>query len=202
MDRISRHAYRCRHEMDRTRNGGQSGCENHPEIEQTFTMKILPAFFYLLALLLSGCVTDKRPPETVTGFVEVSCPSDKALVYLYRVRPWVGQSENIMMCVNYKPTVSLSGHEYCPLVLNSGFTQFGHTYQDIIPPYGIPAGTKNVVDLRVHLEAGKIYYVAYRFWLNPLHHPSPAMVLVNREEGTNEMSTCSIKKPFNNPHEN
>ena len=162
----------------------------------------LPIFFYLLALLLSGCATDKRSPELVTGFVEASCPPDKALVYLYRVRPWVGQGNDIMMCVNYLPTVSLRGHEYCPLVLNPGLTQFGHQYRVIIPPYGIPADTKNVVDLRVHLEAGKTYYVAYRFWISPFHQPNPTMVLVDRETGTNEMSTCSIKKPLSGSHEN
>ena len=163
-----------------------------------------PIFLCLCGLLLSGCATDKQPPEAVLGFVEASCPPDKALVYLYRVRPWVGQGKDIMMCVNYLPTVSLSGHEYCPLLLNPGFTQFGHQYRDIVPQYGIygiPADTKNVVDLRTNLEAGKTYYVAYRFWTNPFHHPNPTMVLVDKGKATNEMSTCSIKKRLNDSHE-
>jgi hypothetical protein len=101
-----------------------------------------------------------------------------------------------MMCVNCKPTVTLSGHEYCPLVLNPSLTQFGHQYTDIVPPLGIPADTKNVVDLRVHLEEGKTYFVAYRFWINPFHQPNATMVLVDRETGTNEMSTCAIRKPL------
>jgi hypothetical protein len=107
-----------------------------------------------------------------------------------------------MMCVNYLPIVSLRGHEYCPLALNPGLTQFGHQYRDIIPPYGIPTDTKNVVDLRAHLEAGKTYYVAYRFWISPFHQPNPTMVLVDRQAGTNEISTCSIKKPLSDSHEN
>lgn len=148
----------------------------------------------LLALLLGGCATNKKSPGTVTGFVDVSCPPDKALVYLYRVRPWVGDSEGITMCVNYLPTVALRGHEYCPLVLNPGYTQFGHAYD--VGPYGIHAATKNVVDLRVDLEAGKTYYVAYRFWVSPFRSPNPTMVLVDRQTGTNEMSTCSIKEPL------
>jgi hypothetical protein len=162
----------------------------------------LPLFFCFLALLLTGCATDKRPPETETGFVETSCPPDKALVYLYRIRPWFGQSDDIMMCVDYLPTVSLKGHEYCPLVLRPGLTQFGHQYQDVIPPYAISGPTKIMMDLRLHLEAGKTYYVAYRFWISPLHQPNPTMVSVDRETGTNEMSTCSIKKPLTDSHEN
>jgi hypothetical protein len=161
-----------------------------------------PISFYLLALLLCGCATVKRPPETVTGFVEASCPPDKALVYLYRVRPWFGQSKDITMCVNYLPTVSLSGHEYCPLLLNPGFTQFGHQYQEVVAPLDIPTETKGVIDLRVHLEAGKTYYIAYRFWISPFHYPNPTMVSVDRETGTNEMSTCSIKRPSGESHEN
>jgi hypothetical protein len=156
----------------------------------------LSIFLSIVALLLSGCATDKRSPESVRGFSEASCPPDKALVYLYRVRPWFGQGDDILMCVNYLPAVSLKGHEYCPLVLNPGLTQFGHEYRNIIPPYGIPANTKDVVDLRVHLEAGKTYYVAYGFWISPLHQPNPTMVVVDRETGTNEMAACSIKKPL------
>jgi hypothetical protein len=161
-------------------------------------MKGTFACFYLLLLLLSGCATSKPSSEKVSGFAEVSCPPDKALVYLYRVRPWFGQGKNIMMCINYLPVASLQGHEYCPLVLEPGFTQFGHTYQDTIPLYGIPADTKNVVDLRVHLEAGQTYYVAYRLWSDS------KMVLVDKETGTNEMATCSIKEPLKkpNPYEN
>ena len=161
-----------------------------------------PISLYLFGLLLGGCATDKRPPVTVSGFVEVACPPDKSLVYLYRVRPWVGQGKDITMCVNYLSAVSLRGHEYCPLVLNPGLTQFGHQYRAVVPPLGIPAETKSHVDLRVHLETGKIYYIAYRFWINPLHHPNPTMVLVDRQTGTNEMSSCSIKKPLSDSHEN
>jgi len=162
----------------------------------------LPIFLCLFGLLLSGCATDKRPPETASGFVEASCPPDKALIYLYRVRPWLGQGKEIVVCVNYLPAVSLSGHEYCPLVLNPGLTQFGHQYKAVVPPYGVPAETKGMIDLRVHLEAGKTYYIAYRFSTNPFHQPNPTMVLVDRETATNEMSTCSIKKPLTNSHEN
>jgi hypothetical protein len=157
---------------------------------------------YLTVLLLAGCATHKRLPGTGQGFFEVACPPDKSVVYLYRVRPWIGQAKDIMMCMNYLPTVSLSGHEYCPLLLNPGLTQFGHQYQVVIPPMGIPATTKSRVDLRVHLEAGKTYFVAYRFWISPFHSPNPTMVLVDRQTGTNEMSTCWIKKPINGSHEN
>jgi hypothetical protein len=161
----------------------------------------LPIFLSFLALLLTGCATDKRPPETERGFVEMSCPPDKALVYLYRVRPWVDQGGGIMMCVDYLPTVSLRGHEYCPLVLSPGLTQFGHQYQEAIAP-GILEPAKSIVDLRLHLDAGHTYYVAYRFWINPFHQPNPTMVSVDRETGTNEMSTCSMKKSLNDSHEN
>ena len=174
------------------------GCKNLIAVfaKPTFMRSTLRAFFYLMAMLLSGCATDEHPQGTATGFAEKSCPPDKALVYLYRIRPWVGQGKDIMMCVNYVPTVSLAGHEYCQLILQSGLTQIGHQYRDIVPPYGIPAETKKQIDLRMHLEAGKTYYVAYRFSINPFNSPSPTMVLVDRETAANEMSTCSIKKPI------
>jgi hypothetical protein len=163
-----------------------------------------PILLCLFGLLLSGCATDKRPSKTLPGFTDLSCPSDKSLVYLYRVRPWFGQGKSLLMCVNYLPTVSLSGHEYCPLVLNPGLTQFGHQYREsvITPNITNPADIKNRIDLRVHLEAGRTYFIAYRFWINPFRHPNPTMVLVDRDTGIKEMSTCSTKKSLSDSHEN
>src|SRR5439155_5457901 len=86
------------------------GVGDLPRSANTSMRSTWPISLYLFGLLLGGCATDKRPPVTVSGFAEVSCPSDKSLVYLYRVRPWVGQGKDITMCVNYLPAVSLRGH--------------------------------------------------------------------------------------------
>jgi hypothetical protein len=156
-----------------------------------------PIFLCLFGLLLSGCATDKRPPKTVSGFTDVSCPSDKSLVYLYCMRPWIFPGKHITMTVNYLPTVSLRRHEYCPLVLKPGLTQFGHQYHKKYDPE-----TSNMIDLRVHLEAGKTYFIAYRSWVSPFHSRNPKMDLVDRDTGISEMSTCSIKKSPSDSHEN
>jgi hypothetical protein len=109
-----------------------------------------------------------------------------------------------MMSVNYLPAVSLSGHEYCPLVLNPGLTQFGHQYRDAAPLNNLVlSDIKNRIDLRVRLEAGKTYFIAYRYWINPFHRrPNPTMVWVVRDTGIPEISTCSIKKSLSASHEN
>ena len=90
------------------------------------------------------------------------------------------------MCVNGSPVVALHGKEYCSLVLDPGPVTLSHEF-----------GWGRIMnDLRLELEPGKTYYVAYRFWVNPFHeHPNPAMVLVDQETGTNEMSVCTIKSP-------
>jgi hypothetical protein len=152
----------------------------------------------LAAALLSGCATDKGS-SAAAGFVPATCPPDKALVYLYRAGPSIGRQNGIMMCVNYIPSAYLHGYQYCPLVLDPAGTQFGHQYDAEIGSYGSMLISKNVVDLRLRLEAGKIYYIAYRYWLNPFHYPNPTMVLVDTDTGIRELSTCAATKAINPP---
>jgi Protein of unknown function (DUF2846) len=149
-------------------------------------------FISLLASLIgsAGCATGKPSPNSTTGFVPFTCPPDKALVYLYRVRRWHPDGNGIKMYVNETQVVSLHGREYCPLILDPGSTSLSHEYG--MGPYGLMKTT--MMDIQFQLEAGKTYYVAYRFWVNPFHHPNPTMILVDEATGTNEMSICSMRK--------
>jgi hypothetical protein len=99
-----------------------------------------------------------------------------------------------MVTINYLPTVSMRTHEYCPLVLKPGLTQFGHQYYEKYDPE-----PRNKIDLRVHLEAGNTYFIAFRDRVNPF--PSP-MVLVDKATSIKEMSTYSITKSLSDSHEN
>ena len=129
------------------------------------------------------------PPPPV-GFVSVPCPPDKALVYLYRVRPWIAVGDKIKMFANGAPVVTLRGREYSPLFLDPGNVTLSHEVD-------MEFGQRWLMDdLRIHLEAGKTYFVAYRFWINPFKRPNPTMVLVDSDTGEGEMSICAVKKPL------
>src|ERR1022692_731911 len=139
-----------------------------------------------------GCATQTAAPPPPAGFISESCPTNKALVYLYRVRRWHPDGHGITMCVNDVPVVALHGREYCPLFLDPGFVSFSHKCN--YGPYGMLTGI--MADLQLQLQAGKTYYVAYRFWINPFTHSKPEMDLVDEATGTNEMSICTMKKPL------
>jgi hypothetical protein len=138
--------------------------------------------------MLVGCTTKKSTSRPSVGSVSVSCPSDKALVYLYRVRPWVGSSEDIKMFANGAPVVTLRGHEYCPLFLKPGSVALSHEVDAGLGRHWL------MNDLHVQLEAGQTYYVAYRFWVSPFKRPNPTMVVVDPETGKGEMADCAMKK--------
>jgi hypothetical protein len=151
-------------------------------------------FWFLVELTagVTGCATQKSPPPTV-GFVAVACPQDKSLVYLYRSRFFI-LNKGIKMYVNDEPVVTLGGYEYCPLILDPGFTIFSHETES--GPYGVFHSIMD--DMALELQPGKTYFVAYRFSINPFQHqhPRPWMVLVDPATGTNEMSSDVLKKPL------
>jgi hypothetical protein len=154
-----------------------------------------PMSLFLVVLIagVPGCATPKAPEQPPSGFVDVPCPADKALVYLYRVRVWHPDGNGIKMCVNGVPVVALHGREYCPLILDPGPVSFAHEVE--VGPYGMFPGLMK--DLELQLEPRQTYFVAYRFWASPFHkRPNPTMVLVDRATGTNEISICTIKKPL------
>ena len=136
----------------------------------------------------SGCATQKEAPS---GFVPVTCPPNKAVVYLYRVRRWVGSGKEIKMFASGMAAAALKGREYSPICLDPGIVTLGHEVQG--GPFGSFTWVKR--DLQLQVEAGQTYFVAYRFWISPFHeHPNPRMVLVDPETAKREMSVCTRKE--------
>src|ERR1700689_4158237 len=94
-------------------------------------------FGSLVALILYavGCATQNPVLQPSAGFAAVSCPTNKAIVYLYRVRVWHPDGDGIKMYVNDIHIASLHGHEYCALVLDPGFVTLSHGIK--YGPYGL-----------------------------------------------------------------
>ncbi|MDB6058876.1 MAG: hypothetical protein JWO95_2720 [Verrucomicrobiales bacterium] len=142
-------------------------------------------FVYLaLSAFALSCATQNSQPQPA-GFLNTSCPPDKALVYIYRERMW-HPNVGIKMYVNDGLKVSLHGREYSPLIVDPGLITISREVKS--GPYGVITSINRELQLRA--EQGQTYYVAYRFWVSPFHRPNPVMVLVDPATARSEMSHC------------
>ena len=140
-----------------------------------------------------GCASDKESKSSAVGRADVSCPSDKSLVYLYRVQhdvfPTFLYSNGIKMYVNEIGWITLSPREYSSLVLTPGPTIFSHEV-----PQGSHATERIILhDLQLQLEPGKTYYISYRDPVNTFQKHKPIMSLVDEATATNEISHCKFR---------
>jgi hypothetical protein len=111
---------------------------------------LLSCILIALMAMTSGCESPR--------FSAVTCPSDKALVYVYWGH-WIVHLDTVEIYVNKdkKKGISLHTGGYHPFVLDPGPVTFG--YRQWLPPGPIFLHDANALTLR--LEAGKTYYLAY-----------------------------------------
>jgi hypothetical protein len=104
-----------------------------------------------LILFNAGCATQKLIP-----FASVSCPSNKALVYVYWGHFWM-KRDGLVIRINKEPRVILHSESFYPLILEPGSVTLGYSARISMYPIFL---TKD--DMQLTIEAGKTYYVAYK----------------------------------------
>jgi hypothetical protein len=113
---------------------------------------LLSCILITLMAMTSGCESPR--------FSAVTCPSDKALVYVYWGH-WIVHLDTVEIYVNKQKASHLHTGGYHPFLLDPGPVTFGW-FQSA--PLWAPMSTLPVHDanaLTLTLEAGKTYYLAY-----------------------------------------
>jgi len=123
-------------------------------------------------LVFLGCVANGPSFKQVENI-----PADKAVVYIYHSG---GSNHPFFLQVNGKDITGLKRGTYYPFITEPGRIEF-------------TAKTMGTTTLVLEAKAGEIYYL--KGAVPPGFSPTPSLVLVSSEVGTQEIANCKLMPP-------
>lgn len=159
-------------------------------------IKLSIAFIIFLSVFLTGCASGpKFSPVT-------SVAPEKALVYMYRTSALFGSASSYRIWINDAHVTDMGNGGYYPYLADPGELVFKMKVNtDILQVLGIGllhfVLEKEKPVLKIHVEAGKTYYVKHK-WSSLMKMGNVAvMVLVDEETGLREIVKCRKAKGNN-----
>jgi hypothetical protein len=123
-------------------------------------------------LVLSGCATPGQNFKQVENI-----PADKVVVYIYHAG---GSNHPFFLQANGKDVTALKKGLYYPYVTEPGVIEF-------------TAKTMGTYSITLDAKAGQTYYL--KGSVPPGFSPTPSLVLVSTEVGTQEIADCKLMPP-------
>ncbi|MGD0170408.1 MAG: hypothetical protein ABSE54_11870 [Smithella sp.] len=123
-------------------------------------------------LVLLGCAAHGPSFKQVENI-----PADKAVIYIYHAG---GSNHSFFLQANGKDITALRKGTYYPYITEPGRIEF-------------TAKTMGTASLVLEAKAGEIYYLQGR--VPPGFSPTPSLVLVSTEVGTQEIADCKLMPP-------
>ncbi|MBN2020816.1 MAG: DUF2846 domain-containing protein [Sedimentisphaerales bacterium] len=157
-------------------------------------MKLSIVFIIFLSMFLAGCASGPVfSPVT-------SIPTGKALVYMYRTSSFVGSANSYKIWINDIHVTDMGNGGYYPYLADPGELTFKMKVITDILHFG---GAHFLLEkekpvLKIHVEAGKTYYVKHEWDSQATISNLAVMVLVDEETGSREIVKCKKAKGYEN----